>query len=92
MKKHPRGGTGTVRRSVALPLRLVEEAARSAPLELRENFNRLVRTAIEQMIVRWKEASFELEMRAMAEDPALRKVSRQIAEEFTSTEEDGLPP
>ena len=79
-----------VRRSVALPQKLVEEATRVAPRELRDNLNRLIMTSLEEFVARRKAAAFEEAMVRMAEDPAIRRESAEIAAEFAPAELDGL--
>jgi metal-responsive CopG/Arc/MetJ family transcriptional regulator len=79
-----------VRRSVALPRQLVEEAASLAPRELRGNWNRLVREALEQFIIQCKRRRFAESMAEMAKDPQAMALNRQISEEFSVTDSDGL--
>ena len=82
--------TGSVRKSVVLSGKLLEAASRAAP-RLRGNFNRLVRTALEEFIRRREEEEFSEAMARMARDPAMRAESRAIEAEFRHTEMDGLP-
>jgi metal-responsive CopG/Arc/MetJ family transcriptional regulator len=92
MKKtrHPKRKSGTVRRSFALPLRLLEEVREVAPDEGPGNLNALVRVALEQYVARRKDEEFGEEMERMAQDPQVRKVSDLILKEFRSAEGDGL--
>ena len=80
----------TVRRSVALPRDLVETAQSAAKGELRENFNRLVRTALEEFIERRERLEFDRAMARMAKDPDIQKANRQFSRDFEETESDGL--
>ena len=80
----------TVRRSVALPQSLVDEALQAAPLEINGNLNLLVKEALKEYIVNRRESEFELAMEAMAADPAIQEESRQINQLFMTTEMDGL--
>ena len=80
-----------VRRSVALPRELVEEATRMAPRELRDNLNRLVMASLEEFVARRKATVFEEAMARMAGDPAICRESAEIAGEFAPAELDGLP-
>lgn len=82
--------SSVIRRSFVLPKQILEEAARLAPKELQGNPNRLVRTALEQFIIQQKRRSFAESMAAMARDPQARKVNRQISDEFSATDADGL--
>jgi len=82
--------TGSIRRSVALPPQLVEEALSNAPEDLRGNFNRVVILSLQQYIAHQKSAAFEREMIAMAADPAIRAECQSIAGEFMPAERDGL--
>ena len=80
-----------VRRSVALPRELVEEATRVAPRELHDNLNRLVVVSLEEFVARRKAAAFEEAMARMAGDAAIRKECAQIGAEFEPAAFDGLP-
>lgn len=62
----------TVRRSVALPRQLVEEATAVAPRELRHNLNRLVTVALREFAARRRSLTFEETMAQMAADPTIR--------------------
>jgi metal-responsive CopG/Arc/MetJ family transcriptional regulator len=80
----------TVRRSVALPYKLIEEVRTVAPPELRENLNRLVTVALQDFITQRKKRSFEESMAQMAADPAIRKECAALSKEFSMAEADGL--
>lgn len=82
--------SGTVRRSVALPGRLVEEATKLAPEGLRGNLNRLVVISLEEYVKRRRIEAFEAAMAAMAADPAIRKACAVIESEFRAADLDGL--
>ena len=56
-----------IRRSVALPREIVEEALALAPSELRNNLNRLVITALQEYVARQKALGFEEAMAQMAD-------------------------
>lgn len=81
----------TVRRSVALPPALVEEARKAAPPALQDNFNLLVREALTEYVARRKEEEFDRQMAEMALDPDLCRESETLEMEFQQTELDGLP-
>jgi len=80
----------TIRRSVALPYKLIEEVRTVAPPELRENLNRLVTVALQDFVTQRKKRSFEESMAQMADDPAIRKECAVLSEEFVIAEGDGL--
>jgi hypothetical protein len=80
----------TVRRSVALPYKLIEEVRSVAPPELRENLNRLVTVALQDFVTQGKKRSFEKSMAEMADDPAIRKECAALSKEFAIAEADGL--
>lgn len=80
----------TVRRSVALPQSTVDELFSVAPEELRDNFNGLVRAAIDEFIHKREQDLFEQSMAAMASDLNCVRESRRIEAEFRPAEEDGL--
>ncbi len=79
-----------VRRSIALPKKLVEEAKSVSPSELKENFNRLVIVALENFTARRKKKAFEETMNQMGSDPEILNECRIIKKEFHKTEKDGL--
>lgn len=79
-----------VRRSIALPKELVEEAKSVSPSELKENFNRLVIVALENFTARRKKKAFEETMNQMGSDPEILNECRIIKKEFHKTEKDGL--
>ena len=89
MKKHTKLPK-TVRRSVALPRRLVEEVGRVAPVDAASNWNRLVITALEEYAARQRRAMFEEVMANMAADPAIRAETKSINKLFRKAERDGL--
>ncbi len=82
--------SNVVRRSFALPRRVVEEAAALAPAEMRSNWNRLVRTALEQFIIQCKRERFAEGMARMAKDPQAMAVNREVSEDFSAADNDGL--
>ena len=90
MKKHTAVRPKTVRRSVALPRRLVEEVAALAPPNEASNWNRLVVVALEEYAARKRRAKLDESMAAMAADPAIRAESRVIEKLFRKTDRDGL--
>ena len=79
-----------VRRSVALPYKLIEEVCAVAPPALRENLNRLVTVALQDFVKERKKQSFEESMAQMAADPAIRKECAILSKEFAISEADGL--
>jgi hypothetical protein len=80
----------TVRRSVALPRRVVDEVTAVAPGELKGNLNRLVTVALEEFTRSRKARAFEEAMEKMGADPAIRAECAAIANEFAAAEADGL--
>ena len=85
-----KGTRKTIRRSVALPRQLVNEASAVAPLELRQNLNRLVTVALQEFAAKRRERAFEQAMAQMAADPAIQAECAVIAKDFTVAEADGL--
>ena len=85
-------GHSTVRKSVALPREIVEDAIRVAPKELKKNFNRLVLTALEEFTGHRNAISFDEEMAAMADDPAIKADCAAISRDFADADYDGLKP
>ena len=85
-----RNSCKTVRRSVALPCELIEEARAAAPPELRDNFNRLVHRALLEFARNRKKENFERAISEMAADPAIRREIGAISEELLESESDGL--
>ena len=88
MKKHKQ--SQTVRRSVALPRRLVEELTMLVAPDEAKNWNRLVIAALEEYAAHHRRSRFEETMAAMAADPAIRAEGKRINKEFRKTERDGL--
>ena len=82
--------TSTVRRSVSLPHDLVAKAMESAPRDLKNNFNRVVRTALEEYIKAAKDRAFAEQMRAMAADPDVQREITAINRGFKHADADGL--
>jgi predicted DNA-binding ribbon-helix-helix protein len=82
--------SGTVRRSFALPLRLIEEVREATPSDGPGNLNALVRVALEEYLARRRDEEFGEAMERMADDPQVRRVSDLINREFRSAEGDGL--
>jgi hypothetical protein len=82
--------TQSVRRSIALSRRLVDEVASVAPPELKRNWNRLVTTALEEYARARRAQAFEFAMSRMAADPAIRKENEAIKRDFAQAESDGL--
>ena len=80
----------SIRRSVALPPQLVEEALSNAPEDIQGNFNRLVILSLQEFIAKQKKIAFEREMIEMAADPIIRAECIAIAGEFMPAEMDGL--
>jgi hypothetical protein len=80
----------TVRRSVALPRQLINEASAVAPPELRQNLNRLVTVALQEFAAKRRERAFEQAIAQMAADPAIQAESAAITKDFTVAEADGL--
>jgi hypothetical protein len=80
-----------VRRSIALPRALVHEVTAVAPPALRENFNRLVSTALHDFVKTQRAEAFERAMQEMGADPEIQAECRAIARDFAHTELDGLP-
>ena len=82
--------SATVRRSVALPKDLIDEVQTVAPVELRDNLNRLVIVALQDFAAKQKAHAFEKAMAQMAADDQLQEESHAINEEFVVADEDGL--
>jgi hypothetical protein len=80
----------TVRRSVVLPRRLIEEASALAPPELSQNVNRLVTVALQEFAARRKQREFEEAVARMAADPAIRSECVAIERDLSIAEADGL--
>ena len=80
----------TVRRSVALPRQLVQDAVEAAPAELRGNLNRLMLTSLREFTERRRAQAFEEAMAKMASDPGIQKECAAISQEFAEAEADGL--
>jgi hypothetical protein len=82
--------SSVVRRSTVLPRRLLEEASAVAPPELRANFNRLVKVALELYVWEQKERLMDAQVAEMGKDPHILAECRKINEEFAPADADGL--
>lgn len=80
----------TVRRSVALPRALVEEALSAAPARLKGNLNSLVKEALREYISNRRASEFETAMATMAMDPEILDASDKVQTELRCAEMDGL--
>jgi hypothetical protein len=80
----------TIRRSVALPRQLVNEASAVAPPELRQNLNRLVTVALQEFAAKRRARAFEQAIAQMAADPAIQAECAAITKDFNIAEADGL--
>ena len=80
----------TIRRSIAVPARVVEAARAAAPPDLKDNLNRLTIVALEEYAARRCAEQFERAMAQMAGDAAIRDVCQGIEAEFAIAEADGL--
>jgi hypothetical protein len=89
-KTLPKKTQKTIRRSVALPRQLINEASAVAPPELRQNLNRLVTVALQEFAAKRRERAFEQAIAQMAADPAIQAECAVIAKDFTIAEADGL--
>lgn len=89
-KSRPAGPRRTIRRSFALPAKLVEQVSEAAPPEHGGNLNAIVRTALEEYVERHRNAAFAEEMRRMAGDPQIRAVNADLNEAFRGTLMDGV--
>jgi hypothetical protein len=86
----PKPSSTVLRRSVALPMSVVEESKQWAPEDLRGNFNRLVIVALSEYAARRKNLAFEQGMAEMARDNQIRGTCSEIDAEFLAAEADGL--
>ncbi len=59
--------------------------------ELRDNLNRLVKTALAEFVQVRRARRLEEAIAGMARDPAIRAESASITAEFLGAERDGLP-
>lgn len=82
--------TQSVRRSIALSRRLVDEVTSVAPPDLERYWNRLVTTALEEFARARRIKEFESSMVRMAADPAIQKECAAIQRVFALAESDGL--
>ncbi|RJQ27157.1 hypothetical protein C4565_05505 [Candidatus Parcubacteria bacterium] len=81
----------TVRRSVALPESLANEAMSVAPPGSEKNFNQVVLLALSEFVSNRKKEAFAQAMERMAADPAIISECAAVSRDFAGTETDGLP-
>jgi len=82
-------GQHIVRRSVALPVSLVDQALAAAP-EVEGNFHRLVASALRRLIAARQSEEFAKAMASMADDPEIQAECDAIASDFAASASDGL--
>lgn len=80
----------TIRRSVALPADLVDEALKATPADERPSFNALVRRLLEDYVRARRARAFAAAMEEMAHDPAIVRESAAINDELSTADDDGL--
>ncbi len=85
-----KGSAQTIRRSIALSRKLVQEVETFAPSDLKGNFNRLVSVALQKFANQRKAEAFEEAMARMAADPSIKTECAAISREFVQAENDGL--
>ncbi len=79
----------SLRRSVAVPRQLAEDALRAAHEEA-DNFNRVVVLALREFVARRNRRAFAREMDEMGRDPQILEVSQELESAFRVTDLDGL--
>jgi hypothetical protein len=80
----------TVRRSFAIPARLIEEVLEATPADGPGNLNAIVRCALAEYVARRKDEEFGREMERMAADPEIQRENESILRDFAGTTADGL--
>ena len=83
-----RKSPSVVRRSVAIPRSLIDDALRVSADG--ENVNRVVKTALQEYVDRRHRNKFAADMAEMARDPQIRREMKRIEGEFRAAEGDGL--
>lgn len=81
----------TIRRSFALPRKLIDEAVTMSTKAEKANLNKLVTIALQEYIDNRKRREFETAMQAMGNDPEVLRECQGIERDFAQTEMDGLP-
>ena len=80
----------TVRRSFALPSKLIDEARLVSSKEEAPNLNKIVTIALQEYVSNKKRRDFETAMLAMGNDPEILRECATINQDFAQTEMDGL--
>jgi hypothetical protein len=80
----------SIRRTIYIPGPLARELLEVTPAEERDNFNQLVRTALEMFINTRKKQAVKIALAEMAEDPDIKRECKEINREFAELEADGL--
>lgn len=80
----------TIRRSIAVPANLIQEALAAAGAEAQGNLNKVVKIALRAFVEECRRAAFGEEMARMAADPHVRRESAALERAFRVTESDGL--
>ncbi len=80
----------TVRRSFALPSKLLDEVLSVSTIAEGSNLNKLVTVALQDYVNNKKRHEFEKSMLEMANDPEILRECAVITNDFRQTEMDGL--
>lgn len=80
-----------MRRSFALPVRLVEQVSEAAPPEYGSNLNAVVRTALEEYVRNRRREALRRQIEAMSGDPDVRAANAEILRQTESIDAEGLP-
>jgi hypothetical protein len=80
----------TIRRSFALPSKLIDEVLSVSTIAEQSNLNKLVTVALQEYVNNKKRREFEKSMLEMANDPEILRECGVIEKEFKQTEMDGL--
>jgi len=92
MNKHrePRWGTKRIEIQVRVLEKLLAEARKVAPVELRRNVSRVIEVGLRCFVVRERRRLCRESWAAMAKDPQAMAINRQMAEELSIFDNDGL--
>lgn len=80
----------TLRRSVSIPQDLLEELFAVVTAAERENFNRLILTAVREFVATRRARTLTASIAEMVADPDIQRECKAIEREFAAVEADGF--
>lgn len=86
----PKDKTEPITITVRMPADLIEKARRLAPSRLGRSMPQLLQAGLKLLIIKYKRELFAKSWRRMARDPQAMAINRQLNDEFSVCDNDGL--